>query len=342
MPVETTDKYVRVRVKNPDLFQTDSLRTIDMAKDGSIRAVIGRLKGETVTTVQSYLFDKDKFTEAEAVAWVEQHKKVHPLITMQREYKVFPILSKEVGEDRIVKSLFAVTGHVDSGNDRLWPGAFTQTLKERGDRIKVLWQHDAHEPPIGVPVLLKELRRDDLPAQMLELYPDATGGLLGHIKYLPTPRGDEVLTGIREGAITENSIGYDPISGKFDFDAKNVRNLHEVRLWDVSPVNWGMQELAINVKRALPLSEVDIALAVAWLGQKALLDTQLRGAVQAVRLAAGLKEGRVLSAHNLQKLKDALGVLNDLLLIAEPLGDEVVKLDVIARLDMAERELSLY
>ena len=98
MPVETTDKYVRVRVKNPDLFQADSLRTIDMAKDGSIRAVIGRLKGETVTTVQSYLFDKDKFTEAEAVAWVEQHKKVHPPITMQREYKVFPILSKEVGE----------------------------------------------------------------------------------------------------------------------------------------------------------------------------------------------------------------------------------------------------
>lgn len=74
MPVETTDKYVRVRARDPGDFQEGSLRTIDISREMGIRAVIGRLKGETSTTVQSYLFDKERWDEERAVAWVEKHK----------------------------------------------------------------------------------------------------------------------------------------------------------------------------------------------------------------------------------------------------------------------------
>lgn len=72
--IDITENYIRIRQKNPSKFEEDSFRTIVISKSKGIKAVIGRLKGKTTTTVQSYLFDKDKFTESEAKKWVEEHK----------------------------------------------------------------------------------------------------------------------------------------------------------------------------------------------------------------------------------------------------------------------------
>ena len=74
-PVETTEKYVRVRVRAPGLFEEGSFRTITISADEGIRAVIGKLKGETTTTVQTYLFDNEKWDEERAKKWVKEHKK---------------------------------------------------------------------------------------------------------------------------------------------------------------------------------------------------------------------------------------------------------------------------
>ena len=73
-PVEETDDYIRVRVRLASEFEEGSFRTIDISKTQGIKAVIGRLKGKTSTTVQAYLFDKEKgWTVAKAKAWVEEH-----------------------------------------------------------------------------------------------------------------------------------------------------------------------------------------------------------------------------------------------------------------------------
>ena len=72
---DTTENYVRVRVLPPGDFEDGSLRTIDISKPKGIRAIAGRLKGETTTTIQSYLFDKEKWSEEEAAKWVEDHDK---------------------------------------------------------------------------------------------------------------------------------------------------------------------------------------------------------------------------------------------------------------------------
>jgi HK97 family phage prohead protease len=188
---------------------------------------------------------------------------------MGMEHKSFPLLLKQI-EDRTVKQLFAVLGVVDDGGDRIWTGAFTKTLAERMDRVKVLWQHDRWEPPVGVPSVLKEIGKADLPAELISRYPEANGALYGEIRYLETPRGDEVLTGIREGAITENSFGYNALKADFEMaegDAMQIRNLREIRLWDVSPVNWGMNEATTNLKVALPYKDTGTAdEGVAWEG----------------------------------------------------------------------------
>jgi len=71
---EITENYIRIRVKDPKDFEQDSFRIITLSKEKGIKAIIGRLKGKKTTTVQSYLFDKTKWTVKEAKEWVKKHK----------------------------------------------------------------------------------------------------------------------------------------------------------------------------------------------------------------------------------------------------------------------------
>ena len=251
---------------------------------------------------------------------------------IEYEFKSFPLDVQSI-DGRTVKSLFAVMGQVDDGGDRIHPSAFKKTLSERQSRVQVLWQHDASQPPVGKPLLIKEVAGNELPAEYKTNYPAATGALYGEVEYLDTPRGNEILAGIRASAIKENSIGYDTI--RFDYATEGevkVRNLREVRLWDISPVNWGMQPAAINLKAAVTkfhVGELDVPGMIPEL----------------LRVFTGeSKEGRVLSARNLEKLKAALQVLTDLLISAEPPEeDPFLKALTIqqlqARIAIAEKEL---
>lgn len=61
------------RIKNPGDFQEGSFRRIKIT-DG-IFAIIGRPKGSDKSEVQSYRFDKDKFTPEQAKKWLADHDK---------------------------------------------------------------------------------------------------------------------------------------------------------------------------------------------------------------------------------------------------------------------------
>lgn len=75
MPVEETANYIRIRQIDPDKFDKDSFRTINISTSKSIKAVVGKLSGESTTTIQTYLFDKEKWTTETAKAWISNHKK---------------------------------------------------------------------------------------------------------------------------------------------------------------------------------------------------------------------------------------------------------------------------
>lgn len=59
------------RIKNPDEFEQDSFRRKNI-EDG-IDIIIGRLKGETSTTIQAYRFKSAKFTADEAKKWLSDN-----------------------------------------------------------------------------------------------------------------------------------------------------------------------------------------------------------------------------------------------------------------------------
>jgi HK97 family phage prohead protease len=168
------------------------------------------------------------------------------------ETKTFPSAVKDI-EGNTVVGIASVFGNKDSHGDIMHSGAFTKTISERSHRFRFLWQHDYWEPPIAKVVVIQEVGRDALPAEILARDTDnqITGGLEVTRKYLNTPRGLEVLEGIKEGAITEMSFAFDVIKSDFgdaNETSQKVRHVREVRLWEASDVNWGSNPATLGAK----------------------------------------------------------------------------------------------
>lgn len=159
-------------------------------------------------------------------------------------------------EGRVVTGFPSVFGNVDDGGDLIEPGAYVKTLGERGERLRWLWQHDNSQPPTAKILAINEVGRGELPQAVMERFPEASGGLRVMREYLDTPRGNEVLAGLQAGAISEMSIGYDAIAAEYPKDklqgGRPVRRvLKEIRLWEMSDVNWGMNAATANLKALL-------------------------------------------------------------------------------------------
>jgi cation transport regulator len=71
---DITENYIRLRQKDPNDFEKDTFRTIILSKSRGIHAIIGRLKGKATTTIQSYLFEKNKWNVKDAQTWVKKHQ----------------------------------------------------------------------------------------------------------------------------------------------------------------------------------------------------------------------------------------------------------------------------
>lgn len=181
-----------------------------------------------------------------------------------REYKTLPAFSwiKEAEDEEkatedlgIVTHLISVYGVEDQGQDVAHKGMFTKTIKERGNRIRVLDSHNraSVKSVVGVPIQLYEVGRDELPPEVLQKYPEANGGLMAETQYLmDTPEGKGVFIRIKNGAVSEFSFGYDTVQADYEDvkignRTKKRRHLREVRLWEYGPVIFGMNDAAISV-----------------------------------------------------------------------------------------------
>jgi HK97 family phage prohead protease len=100
-------------------------------------------------------------------------------------------------------------------------GSTTRTIQHRGDRIKLLSQHNSRSNPLGVAV------RDS--------WRETPDGLYGEFKVSRTAAGDEALELVRDGALDSFSIGFTPIKHE-KRDGVTVRT--EVALREVSLVTF--------------------------------------------------------------------------------------------------------
>lgn len=156
-----------------------------------------------------------------------------------REYKSFKFeLESADDESGEFSGYAAVFGNVDSGGDTIEKGAFSKTIKENFDRIKILSQHNDCELPIGKPL---ELREDDK-------------GLYIRGKISDTQKGHDIQTLLKDGVLNELSIGYDAVDFDYDGDT-GIRHLKEIKLWEISIVTWAMNDQA-TIDEVKSLAEV--------------------------------------------------------------------------------------
>jgi HK97 family phage prohead protease len=132
---------------------------------------------------------------------------------------------KAIAPDGSFDGILAVYNNVDLGGDSILPGAFTKTIREHGNEVPMLWQHDTQEP-IGT------LTLTDSPDALL-----VKGQLL-----MDLPMAQKAYLLLKAQIIKGLSIGYDTI--KKDTEA-GVRKLKEIRLWEGSVVTFPMNQLAM-------------------------------------------------------------------------------------------------
>lgn len=144
-------------------------------------------------------------------------------MTIRRLERPFEVKAGSVGSDGTFAGYGAIFGTKDSYRDIIVPGAFAATLKDdfKARKVPMLWQHDRRNP-IGVYTTVKE---DDV-----GLYVE------GQIN-MDVQQGKEAHSLMKQGALTGLSIGYVSVMDKW-LDEDLVRELHEVKLYEISPVTF--------------------------------------------------------------------------------------------------------
>jgi HK97 family phage prohead protease len=146
---------------------------------------------------------------------------------------------KEAGNDGTAVFLASVFGNVDLTNDVVEPGAFRKFIKSTPpERVAFLADHT---PSVSQRLgFVKSLR-------------ETKDGLLVEARFnLEKQLAREVYSDFKmEPQAAEFSFGYEPV--KFEFDAKGVRHLHQIDLYDVSAVWKGAnpETRLVSVKTAI-------------------------------------------------------------------------------------------
>lgn len=182
--------------------------------------------------------------------------------------------------------LASTYGSVDLGGDMIMPGAFTKTLSDHNGRIKILFGHNHWSAtPIGMGDLT-----------------DTKAGLeiKGRLRLETSPLAADVYAALKDGSLDGLSIGYDAVKVMWNNETE-MRELHEVKLYEVSIVCFPMNEEA----------RVD---SVKGIGDRlAEIETSIR------RLT---KAGRQLSSGSRGKIQSAIDQLAALLAEADADDDE--------------------
>lgn len=189
---------------------------------------------------------------------------------LNHEYKKMQFKVENYNEEEGIFSGYgAVFSNVDTGGDVIEPGAFTKTLAEGWERVKILALHNDCWLPIGRPL---ELRED-------------ANGLYLSAKISDTSMGKDIKVLLKDGVLNELSIGYDPVV--FDYDGEGIRHLREIKLWEVSVVTWAMN----------PEAKIT--------GYKSMQEAAERAQAIEQELTRDIKAGRKISNIRLKSLQDA-------------------------------------
>jgi len=139
----------------------------------------------------------------------------------------FEFETKAFGDSGSFEGYASIFGNVDLGGDVIERGAFTEIVKGKDGKVKILNQHNSRDP-IGV----------------AEVSQDAKGLYFKGQLILEAPSARSAYALMKGGALEGMSIGYDVLEGGAKILESGIRQLKALKLWEISPVTFGMNPLA--------------------------------------------------------------------------------------------------
>ncbi len=138
-----------------------------------------------------------------------------------------PVEFKAFGDAGTFEGYAAIFGNVDLGGDVIERAAFKEIVKNTNGMVTVLNQHNSRDP-IGA----AEVRQDD------------KGLLFAGQLVLEVPSARNAYALMKAKILNGMSIGYDVLAGGAKIMESGVRQLSALKLWEISPVTFGMNPLA--------------------------------------------------------------------------------------------------
>jgi HK97 family phage prohead protease len=151
---------------------------------------------------------------------------------LQTKNSGVPLDTKDVDDAGVIEGYASIFGNVDSYGEIVEPGAFIKSLEKSqktGRKIKMLWQHDPHQP-IGV--------WDDLAEDKKGLR------VRGRLLIDQSPKAREAHGLLQAGALDGLSIGYRTIKSSPKEGKQGIISLNELDLLENSVVTFAANERA--------------------------------------------------------------------------------------------------
>lgn len=140
---EETENEYRYRIRAPDAFTPGSFRQNRMQKAPEINSVVGRIRGEDVTTPQSIRFSKEIWTLEAAKKWITEHKEellktatddIEFLKKGNLEVQALQFTEKDFTEASVKNWL--VAKDIDTANLKKSAGVFSIKIQDESNFLK--------------------------------------------------------------------------------------------------------------------------------------------------------------------------------------------------------------
>ncbi len=164
------------------------------------------------------------------------------------------IETREENGAGIFEGYACLWNQVDDYNSVFERGAFSKTLSERANKVKIMY---SHKDPVGKPMELRE---------------DEKGLFIRGQLSLGVEKADEAFKLMKDGVIDTLSLGFNTVS---DYYKAGVRYIREAKLFEVSPVVFASNENAmITDVRSMNFKETMNEVVVSRMGYSLLESLQ--------------------------------------------------------------------
>lgn len=143
------------------------------------------------------------------------------------EFLNLELETKALTADGSFEGYAAVFGNVDMGGDIIERGAFKDIVTGRNGRVKVLNQHNLRDP-IG----------------SADVTQDSKGLKFKGELVLAAPSAQTSYALMKAGVLDGMSLGYEVLPGGAEILSSGVRKLKALRVYEISPVTFGMNPKA--------------------------------------------------------------------------------------------------